>query len=131
MNLLWLFTDFLSIFSKGFTQELIRNLIDFLSKLGQDFIDFDWILLWLFIDFRFWKPEKYFIQNWPILLSLFIDSTPFHYFKCGPLLSGNWPIWARKWWKIADFLWILWPLTPNPLFQFVSTFREFYFGVRV
>ena len=48
-------------FNQGVVQELIRNWIDFLSNFSQDFIDFDWILLWLCSEFL---PEISFNFHW-------------------------------------------------------------------
>ena len=56
-------------FSMNFNQGVTQELIDFLWILSQklarfslNFIENGWILLSNFIDFWFWKWEKYFIQ---------------------------------------------------------------------
>ena len=121
-------------------------------RIGYNFIDFSWIYYQFSVIFYqflvrgstgfdiknswFWAQIGY---NLVIILSEFLPeiSFNFHWFSF-KMLWFYYQIWLFQpksiififvpllGWKIADFIWILWPLTPNPLFQMWSTFWDYF-----
>ena len=112
-------------FNQGVTQELIRNLIDFLWILSQNWV-------------RISLQNRWFYYQISLILVHFVE---FYYqilrsqpksiiFIFVPLFINFLRILSGFGWKIADFIWILWPLRLNPLFQMWSTFRGLGLGFR-
>ena len=121
MNLLWLFSDFLSILIKG----LLRNwsgisliFSEFSLKIGSGF---HWFWLDFIMTFHWklgFKTREIFHWIFGILIINFhwfdpVTAFLFLYHFCA-ILGFDYQVWFRKWGP-----------NPNPLFQMWSTFHQF------
>ena len=121
MNLLWLFTDFLSIFSKG----LLRNWSGIELIFSQNWVRISLILIGFYYDFVL----NFYLKFHSIFIDFLSNIGQFHCEFWGPnpnplfqmlshFLVGNWPI-------IINFHSIFEVSTQIHYFYFCPTFHQF------